>query len=447
MAPTWTIGKLRSTQGLEEPLAASAPHRTHTHTLSPHARTLHPNLWPSSHFAKFTRDCGLLDAKLTPTEADIIFSYAKAKGERRINYKQFCEAVQRMAAVKIMPVEDLKKQILAAGGPLLDHVHLPSTAETVFEKLTSPVSFTGSHKKRFSEDGRGKGREGRVDEQDAIHDIRTVLRPNVALGGTLLASAHADRTRELTGGSLSPAKAVQLNRGLGGSGGRGSSSFVGGGGGGGYSGNAAEYSAKLSEQPSYTAATGNASRRGGGSATTPTSELRQVEIDSAELEKIFGAYCAFGSTSHLNKEMDGARFAKLCRENGIMDGHLVTPAHVDLAFAKAIERARVAQKTAAAARPKQSFVRPVRCLAYKDFQQALALLAPMRHPDKVVAPTDDGSHIVPALQATVESIILTGGPAFNNVQLPQVEPHSVFGKLTDAGPLPATAKGGLGSSR
>ena len=83
----------------------------------------------NTHFAKLTRDCGcalgpfaaapppspaltppplpphlnpvVLDAKLTPTEVDIIFSSVKAKGERRINFREFCEAVQRMAASKV----------------------------------------------------------------------------------------------------------------------------------------------------------------------------------------------------------------------------------------------------------------------------------------------------------------------------------------------------------
>ena len=43
----------------------------------------------------------MLDTKLTPTEVDIIFSSVKAKGERRINFREFCEAVQRMAASKV----------------------------------------------------------------------------------------------------------------------------------------------------------------------------------------------------------------------------------------------------------------------------------------------------------------------------------------------------------
>ena len=345
-------------------------------------------------------------------------------------------------------MEDLKRHILEAGGPVLDHVHLPATAGGVFEKLTSPLGLTGAHRKRFSEDGRGLGREGRIDEQDAVHDISHVLRPGVALGGTHLSSAHADRTRELHGGSMSPSRAVALMRGSSGGGGGGGGGLGSSGGdraGSRFTGSAAELSARLPGTPSYEAATGGASRRAarGGSGGTPGSELpRLVDIDSAELEKIFRAYCAFGSTASLAQEMDSARFAKLCRENGIMDGVLVTPAHVDLAFTKAIERARAAQKAAAAARPKAGArVVPTRTLSYRDFQQALAILAPMRFPDKVEQAVADGSEIVPALQAAVESIIHTGGPAFNNVQIPEVAAESVFAKLTDPTQYPRAAGG------
>jgi len=83
---------------------------------------------------------------------------------------------------------------------------------------------------------------------------------------------------------------------------------------------------------------------------------------------------------------------------------------------------------------------PVRCLSYRDFQQALAILAPLRHPDKVEQGISDGTEIVPALQAVVEGIISCGGPAFNNVQLPQIEATSVFSKLTDPSLYPGASK-------
>ncbi len=348
-------------------------------------------------------------------------------------------------------VAQLRDAIVRGGGPVLDRVHLPA-ATGVFEKLTSPSKFTGSHKNRFSEDGRGRGKEGRVDEGDALaSDAEWGLRAG-GRGGTLLSSAHADRTRMLFGGSLSPAKAAEAGQ-LGraplvaapgaapGSGAAAPSSSSGGGGGAAFfTGSAAQYTAMLSAAPlppGGGGGTATASRaadgrvRGAAADAPPT-----VEIDSAELETIFHAYCAFGTTSRLAQEMDSARFAKLCRENGIVDDPPrkggVNAAAVDLAFSKALDRARAEERLRNAKSPKpvsERWVKPRRTLRYKDFQQALALLGPLRYPE---------TEMVAALQALVEGIIHTGGPGFNRVALPNVSP--IFAKLTDESQYPASTR-------
>lgn len=37
-------------------------------------------------FAKLTKDCGLLDKKLTPTDVDLIFAKVKDKTARKITF-------------------------------------------------------------------------------------------------------------------------------------------------------------------------------------------------------------------------------------------------------------------------------------------------------------------------------------------------------------------------
>eukprot|EP00013_Stygamoeba_regulata_P007930 CAMPEP_0177681272 /NCGR_PEP_ID=MMETSP0447-20121125/30623_1 /TAXON_ID=0 /ORGANISM="Stygamoeba regulata, Strain BSH-02190019" /LENGTH=220 /DNA_ID=CAMNT_0019190669 /DNA_START=108 /DNA_END=766 /DNA_ORIENTATION=+ len=39
-------------------------------------------------------------------------------------------------------------------------------AEEIFNRLTDPTKYTGSHKQRFDEEGRGKGKAGREDKQE-----------------------------------------------------------------------------------------------------------------------------------------------------------------------------------------------------------------------------------------------------------------------------------------
>ena len=49
--------------------------------------------------------CALvLDNNLTPTEVDMIFVRSKSKGERRIKFREFVEAVHKMAAAKVRGV-------------------------------------------------------------------------------------------------------------------------------------------------------------------------------------------------------------------------------------------------------------------------------------------------------------------------------------------------------
>lgn len=41
---------------------------------------------------------------MTPTEVDMIFVRSKSKGERRIKYREFVDAVHKMAAAKVRGV-------------------------------------------------------------------------------------------------------------------------------------------------------------------------------------------------------------------------------------------------------------------------------------------------------------------------------------------------------
>jgi hypothetical protein len=298
---------------------------------------------------------------------------------------------------------------VAAGGPLLDQVHLPR-ADGVFDKLTSPASYTGSHRERFSEDGRGRGLDGRT-QVSAVADISSELRASMQRGGSTLASAHADRSRELYGGSVSPSKiGGHPNRSVAAAAAHDQTSRSGGTDGGGvsgFSGKAAHLHSMLSAQPTYSSAMGDgdahvARARSGGARSAAVGKSR-VMVTSKELEAVFSAYCVFGQTSRATRELDSARFAKLCRENDIVDGRSVTPATVDLAFSKAKQGKK-------------------RTLSYSDFQQALAILAPQRLPDL---------DIVTALQTLVEKIIASGGPSVSGVSIPNIAPTSIFAKLTD----------------
>jgi len=68
-------------------------------------------------FAKFSKDCKILDKKLTATDIDLIFAKIKDKSARKINFTQFNKGVEECATKKGITFEALEAKILEAGGP------------------------------------------------------------------------------------------------------------------------------------------------------------------------------------------------------------------------------------------------------------------------------------------------------------------------------------------
>jgi hypothetical protein len=72
----------------------------------------------NAHFAKFCRDCRLLDASLTAADVDLIHTKARGPIERRINYTTFREvAIPLVAARKNCTVKELIAFIKESEGP------------------------------------------------------------------------------------------------------------------------------------------------------------------------------------------------------------------------------------------------------------------------------------------------------------------------------------------
>ena len=71
-------------------------------------------------FAKLTKDCGLIDKKLTTTDVDLVFAKIKDKAARKITFDQFKEGIHQMAAKKGISEAELESIIVQTGGP---HFH------------------------------------------------------------------------------------------------------------------------------------------------------------------------------------------------------------------------------------------------------------------------------------------------------------------------------------
>lgn len=110
---------------------------------------------------------------------------------------------------------------------------------------------------------------------------------------------------------------------------------------------------------------------------------------AAHLEDIFYAYCNFGSAGG-GREMDNAKFAKLCRESGLQDGRIVSPASVDITFSRVKPPGR-------------------RTIGFEDFIIAISELAHAKYP---AASREE------AFTAACGVIIEAGGPALVRTAVP-----------------------------
>ncbi|KAA0168170.1 hypothetical protein FNF28_02589 [Cafeteria roenbergensis] len=163
-------------------------------------------------FMKFARECPhLLDGRvLNRTSVDLIFTKAKAKGERRLSFSHFLDALSAMAEKKyeMFSAPDALRLLISRN--LAPHYALvleqqAKTGETevpltgIYKRLYDPRSYTGVYAERFrSGDGRINGdtdaRAGRsfrgstnTGTDETIHDISSLMRPNLR-SGTMMRS-------------------------------------------------------------------------------------------------------------------------------------------------------------------------------------------------------------------------------------------------------------------
>nr|XP_009931943.1 PREDICTED: tubulin polymerization-promoting protein family member 3 [Opisthocomus hoazin] len=117
-------------------------------------------------WAKLCKDCKVTDGKsVTGTDVDIVFSKVKGKTARVINYEEFKKALEELATKRF---KDKSKeeayeaicQLVAGKEPMNVGVTKAKTVGAV-ERQGGTSKYTGSHKERFDESGKGKGKSGR----------------------------------------------------------------------------------------------------------------------------------------------------------------------------------------------------------------------------------------------------------------------------------------------
>ncbi|XP_042331886.1 tubulin polymerization-promoting protein family member 2-like [Sceloporus undulatus] len=122
----------------------------------------------SKNFSKMMKECGVMDGKsVTSTDVDILFSKVKAKAARNITYPEFLEALKELSVKRFKgktPDEALQAIHKLIEGKEPGNVGATKSVHAgAVDRLTDTSKYTGSHKERFDESGKGKGIAGRAD--------------------------------------------------------------------------------------------------------------------------------------------------------------------------------------------------------------------------------------------------------------------------------------------
>jgi len=93
-------------------------------------------------FAKFAKDCKVLNKAVTTTDIDLIFAKVKDKSARKITFAQFKSAIELCAGKRKEDFATLEASILAAGGPVFSGTKAEATKFHDDKSL-----YTGVHAK------------------------------------------------------------------------------------------------------------------------------------------------------------------------------------------------------------------------------------------------------------------------------------------------------------
>uniref|UniRef100_A0A182N999 Tubulin polymerization-promoting protein homolog n=1 Tax=Anopheles dirus TaxID=7168 RepID=A0A182N999_9DIPT len=111
---------------------------------------------------KWMKQAKVIDKKITTTDTGIHFKKLKSMKLTIEDYNKFLDD---LAKTKKVELEEIKNKMANCGAPGV-HNSTPGKAAETVARLTDTSKYTGSHKQRFDEAGKGKGIAGRKDLVD-----------------------------------------------------------------------------------------------------------------------------------------------------------------------------------------------------------------------------------------------------------------------------------------
>ncbi|KAM4631342.1 tubulin polymerization-promoting protein family member 3 [Polymixia lowei] len=122
-------------------------------------------------WAKLCKDCKIIDGKnVSSTDVDLVFTKVKAKMSRVITYEEFQKALEDLAPKRFKgqsKEEAMQSIFMLVQGKEPTNAGVTKVVKTAaVDRLTDTSKYTGSHKERFDQSGKGRGRSGREEIVD-----------------------------------------------------------------------------------------------------------------------------------------------------------------------------------------------------------------------------------------------------------------------------------------
>ncbi|XP_055534048.1 tubulin polymerization-promoting protein homolog [Wyeomyia smithii] len=111
---------------------------------------------------KWMKQAKVIDKKISTTDTGIHFKKLKSM---KLTFEDYNKFLEDLAKTKKVELEEIKSKMANCGAPGVHNATPGKAAETV-ARLTDTSRYTGSHKQRFDESGKGKGIAGRKDMSD-----------------------------------------------------------------------------------------------------------------------------------------------------------------------------------------------------------------------------------------------------------------------------------------
>ncbi|XP_055324863.1 tubulin polymerization-promoting protein homolog [Sitodiplosis mosellana] len=114
---------------------------------------------------KWMKQANVFDQHVTTTDTGIHYKKL-SKSAKKVSYADYNKFLEDLATTKGVDVEEMRQKMATCGDPGLKQATTSGKVKDNVDRMTDTKKYTGSHKERFDDSGKGKGIDGRKNVAD-----------------------------------------------------------------------------------------------------------------------------------------------------------------------------------------------------------------------------------------------------------------------------------------